>query len=130
MDDDVNDDVNDDDYESSSSENSLLNRREMMFKTKSFALTLGLSSFVALKDDKAQAFTEPHLGSTCSSIPSWVQFLRPSSWVEVKGSGNDIFTATRGMWRRTASWRFPRRRRTCTHQSETSGRRRKPRRRY
>lgn len=92
MDDDVNDDVNDDDYESSSSENSLLNRREMMFKTKSFALTLGLSSFVALKDDKAQAFTRPPPGFDLfiDTIDGY-EFLRPSSWVEVKGSGNDIF---------------------------------------
>ena len=92
MDDVVNDDVNDDDYESSSSENSLLNRREMMFKTKSFALTLGLSSFVALKDDKAQAFTRPPPGFDLfiDTIDGY-EFLRPSSWVEVKGSGNDIF---------------------------------------
>ena len=93
MDDDVNDDVNDDDYESSSSETtSLLNRREMMFKTKSFALTLGLSSFVALKDDKAQAFTRPPPGfDLFIDTIDGCEFLRPSSWVEVKGSGNDIF---------------------------------------
>ena len=95
-DDDVNDDVNDDEYESSGKKkNGALNRREMMFKTtKSFALTaLGVSSLVALKDDnKAQAFTRPPPGFDLfiDTIDGY-EFLRPSSWVEVKGSGNDIF---------------------------------------
>jgi len=89
------DDVNDD-YESSKKNSGLMNRREMMFKTKTFALTLGVSSFVLTgglgKDDKAQAFTRPPPGFDLfiDTIDGY-EFLRPSSWVEVKGSGYDIF---------------------------------------
>lgn len=60
-------------------------------------LTLGVSSFVLTgglggKDDTAQAFTRPPPGFDLfiDTIDGY-EFLRPSSWVEVKGSGNDIF---------------------------------------
>jgi hypothetical protein len=87
------DDVNDD-YESSGkkkNKSGLNTRREMM-------LTLGVSSFVLTgglggKDEnKAQAFTRPPPGFDLfiDTIDGY-EFLRPSSWVEVKGSGNDIF---------------------------------------
>lgn len=89
------DTIDDDDCASSSSSSATTSRREMMLAslTTTFAASCVFTTSSSLTFPKeAMAFTRPPPGFDLyiDTIDGY-EFLRPSSWVEVKGSGNDIF---------------------------------------
>jgi hypothetical protein len=69
-------------------EQKTISKRELMMKTTAIIM----ATMTGTDKDRASAFTRPPKGFDLfiDTIDGY-EFLRPSNWVEVKGSGNDIF---------------------------------------
>ena len=94
-DDDDDDDINDDETTRTRTTSEKKSRRKMcVMAASSFAAAHSILPvlFAKRSDDSAWAFTKPPPGFDLyvDTIDGY-EFLRPSAWVEVKGSGNDIF---------------------------------------
>ena len=95
-DDDDDDDINDDETTRTRTTSEKKSRRKMcVMAASSFAVLHSILPYVLFakrSDDAAWAFTKPPPGFDLyvDTIDGY-EFLRPSAWVEVKGSGNDIF---------------------------------------